>query len=345
VARLADGAKLTIKTRQGGTTRRAVFHGKQGAIARHYYVNGKSRPFNAEARQWLADVIPQILRDSAIHAKARVARILKRGGPKAVLREIAKINDGYARSVYIRTLARSGSFKPPIVNGMIAAAGSINSGYSKERALAAIYKTQHPRGDQLTVLLEAGVGMDSGYETSRLLQLVTTTMPMNAATLNAWFKMAASIGSDYEARRAFSALLARPHLSPAVTERIIATAAKNLDSAYALQTTLSDAAAHLHGSSDAVAAYCKAARHIGSSYGKREALLALLKHAKLHQADYLCVLNAAAGIGSGYDRATVLMQAARQMPRDPKLTNRYRAIAKTIGDNYERDQAESAISD
>ncbi len=343
IATLADGSELEISATQNGATRRAIFFGKNGGIEKNYYINGKEQPFDANAQKWLASVLPQILRESAINAKARIARILKRGGPDAVLAEIGKTQSGYARSVYIRTFAQSGTLKPAIVDKLIAEVAGIDSGYEKEQALTVIYKTQHPRGDQLTTLLKAGSGMDSAYETSQLLQLVAAKILLDKTTIQTYLGMTGKIDSDYEMSRALSALLARSDLTPAVTTQVIAMAAEHLGSPYDLRTTLGKAASRLGASEAAVVAYCQATTHINSSYDKREALATLLRKAKLQKAGYMCVLDATTGIDSDYDRATLLMEIARQMPNDSALVAKYRAVAKTISSAYERSQAEDAL--
>ncbi|MGH8273044.1 MAG: M56 family metallopeptidase [Gammaproteobacteria bacterium] len=343
VVTLANGSELEIEAIQNGTTRRAVFSGTNGAIERSYYVNGKAQPFDANAHKWLARVVPQILRESAINVKARIAHIFKRGGPDAVLAEIAKIRGGYARSIYISTFAQSGPLNPAIVDRLIAEAAGIDSAYGKEHALAAIYKTQHPHGSQLTALLKAGSGMDSGYQTSQLLQLVAAKMPLDNTTVHTYLEMAGKIDSDYEMRTSLSALLQRPDVTPSITMQVIAMAAKHLSSAYALQTTLGIAASRLGNSSKAVMTYCRAASHISSSYGKRQALDTLLQKTKLKKSGYMCVLNATASVSSDYDRATLLVKIAHQMPNDSALLEKYRSITKTIGSAYDREQAEDAL--
>jgi hypothetical protein len=112
----------------------------------------------------------------------------------------------------------------------------------------------------------------------------------------------------------------------------------------AAQMPLDKAAAHVDGSATAAKAYCQSARHIGSSYGKRMALDDLVRTAKLDEAGYLCVLETAAGISSDYDKSTLLVGVAHQMPNNAALETKYREVAQGIGSDYDRKQAERALN-
>ena len=74
-----------------------------GAIERRYREGTSERPFEPEGRQWLAQVLPAFIRQTGIGAPARVARILRQGGPQAVLREIALIEQGRALAALVKS--------------------------------------------------------------------------------------------------------------------------------------------------------------------------------------------------------------------------------------------------
>jgi bla regulator protein blaR1 len=343
LASLGDGDDLDIEVTRNGVTRRVTFTGTQTGIERRYYVNDKEQPFNAETRKWLAGVLPEIMRETAIDAKQRVARLYKQGGADAVLAEIDKIHSGYARSVYIRYFATLTTLPPAITDKLINSAAVIDSDYEKEQALIGIYKGQHLQATQLTALLKAASGIESDYEASQVLQLVAARMPLDNDNVQSYLGAAGHIGSDYELRTTLAALLARPDITPAVTTSIIATAVKHIGSSYDLRTVLTEAAAHVDKSDVAVNAYCQGAVRIGSSYDRREALSVLLEKAHLSDAGYVAVLDTAVGIDSSYDRSTLLQEVARQLPRKPALIAKYRAAAESIGDSYQRHQAEDAL--
>ncbi|MGH8373049.1 MAG: hypothetical protein ACRETO_09970, partial [Gammaproteobacteria bacterium] len=324
-------------------SRRVIFTGKHDGIERHYYVNNAEQPFNAKTRKWLAEVLPEIMRETAIDAKARVARLLKHGGPDAVLNDIDKIHGGYARSVYIRDFATLTTLPAATTDKLISSTTAIDSDYQKGQALIAIYKGQHLQGAQLTALLKAASGIGSDYAAGQVLRMVASRMPLDDVNVQSYLGAAGHIGSDYELRTTLSVLLARPELTPAVTAKIIATAVNHIGSSYDLRTVLTEAAAHVDNSDAAVNAYCQAAVHVNSSYDQREALSVLLGKARLNDAGYVSVLETAAGIDSSYDRSTLLQEIARQLPHKPALIAKYHAVAQTISDSYQRHQAEDAL--
>lgn len=344
LASLGAGDRLEMTVTQESTSRRIVFFNNGGKGIRHaYYIDGKSQPFDAGARRWLGGILPEILRETALNAKTRIARILKQGGPQAVVREIGRIRSGYARSVYIRDFSATGSLKKGVVDKLIVLAADIGSGYEREQALVGLFRSQDLWRSQLSALLKAGAGIDSGYEKSQLLKTVAGKMPLDKKNVSTYLGMTATIHSDYEKRMALKALLARPGLQKQALAEVMSMAAEHMHASYDLRTTLAMTAARVDGSEVAAKAYCKAAERIGSSYDKRMALSKLVRMAKLNKAGYLCVLDAAAGIDSDYDRTTLLVGVARSMPNNAALEAKYRAVAKSIVSDYDRRQAEEAL--
>ena len=106
VSRLSPGGYLRIKDgRRGGTENSVEFRAaSNGAIERRFWVSGRERPFDAEGRKWLAEVLPKFIRQSGIGAKARVARFMQSGGAGAVLAEISRIEGSWAKRVYFTEL-------------------------------------------------------------------------------------------------------------------------------------------------------------------------------------------------------------------------------------------------
>src|SRR6202042_2345676 len=75
-----------------------------GNLTKTYSVGWNTKPLDDEARAWLGRVLPQAIRDSGIGAGPRVARILRQGGPQAVIAEMGLIHSDGAKRVYVEQL-------------------------------------------------------------------------------------------------------------------------------------------------------------------------------------------------------------------------------------------------
>lgn len=75
-----------------------------GGVHARMYVDGKETAFDADARAWVASLLPNLLREAAHDADGRVARYRARGGIDGALREIATIESGGSKAEIIRAV-------------------------------------------------------------------------------------------------------------------------------------------------------------------------------------------------------------------------------------------------
>ena len=85
---------------------------RRAILNRSYSVGWSTKPIDDEGRAWLARTLPQLIRDSGIGAGPRVARILRQGGPQAVLTEIGRIHSDGSKRVYLEQLFSQATLKP-----------------------------------------------------------------------------------------------------------------------------------------------------------------------------------------------------------------------------------------
>jgi hypothetical protein len=114
-----------------------------GQIVRHYLVDGREKPLDADARAWLRAALPDLLRDSGIDAPERVRRILKKGGAAAVLAEIAKIHSDGTKRLYIRELVPIGNLNTDQFQSVL----------RDVRGMGSVSRSEHAEGQSARLLL------------------------------------------------------------------------------------------------------------------------------------------------------------------------------------------------
>src|SRR5258705_3617757 len=78
VAAIPDDGALRIHDSRGPRTfRLTIIRGSDGELRRDYSINGQSRSFDAEGREWFRAVLLQATREGGLDAPNRVQRILK----------------------------------------------------------------------------------------------------------------------------------------------------------------------------------------------------------------------------------------------------------------------------
>ena len=93
VTYISPGGFLKFSKKSFGNRRTIELEGEaNGVINRTYREGTKNLPFEPDGRQWMASVLPEIIRTTGIGAEERVKKFYNKGGIDAVLDEIENQN-------------------------------------------------------------------------------------------------------------------------------------------------------------------------------------------------------------------------------------------------------------
>jgi hypothetical protein len=317
VKSLDPGGSFTIETSKTGasgarSSRVTVSAAKDGALSRTYRIDGKAVS-EAEGRNWLASVLPDAVRELAIGADARVARILASSGPAGVLDEIARIRSGWARHVYFVQLF-------------------------DQAALDAATLARSLR--------QASQQIESDFARGEVARKAAERFALDDTSAPAFTDLVHAIESDFEARRALGAALARPGLSPSVTARLLKAAipqgASGIQSDFEmaeLLQALPPAAVEALGP-----AYVDAVASIASDFERRRVLAALARQPALPPARVVSIADLTASMGSDFERAEVLIALARNQRMEGPAKDAVLKGAERMGSDFERGRVLSTVA-
>ena len=110
VKSLAPGGYILIEEGTWLRTERSyeVRADSNGSLSRTFRVAGRAQPMDADAQAWAAGILLTVIRESGVSADLRVERLLRKGGPAAVLREVSEIHSDGSRRSYLRELVERG---------------------------------------------------------------------------------------------------------------------------------------------------------------------------------------------------------------------------------------------
>src|SRR5579864_4232340 len=235
-----------FRLEDGGLLSKRVYEVKAdaaGNLTRTYSVGWSTKPMDDEGRAWLARTLPQVIRDSGIGAGPRVARILRQGGPQAVLTEIGRIHSDGSKRVYLEQLfSQAATLKPSDLKNasrlirsissdgdkaqviitvdanyfatdlrsyLFDAAASITSDGDKRRVLSDIVRKDGGSSDTLASAARAARHISSdGDKAEVLIEMATPYRPAGGVDM-AYFDAANSISSDGDHARVLSKMLAQ----------------------------------------------------------------------------------------------------------------------------------------
>ncbi len=377
IAALSRGGYFHIEERGGDTERRLEIEPGRDGLERKWFVDGKERPYDAEARAWLAKTLLVVFRRTGLDAERRAERILRKGGVDAVLQEVAQIPSDYAARQYYQVLltrpnldqatllrvvrqagqeigsdfelaelliaiAKHQPLEESVRLAYVEAVGSIGSDFERHRALKPVLTRQGISREMAAAMLTSAEGIGSDFELASLLTEITEAHGIDATLAPAFFDALASVSSDFEHHRVLSAVARQAKGDRAVLDRALEAAA-GIRSDFELASFLVELSASYPADRPLPASFFGAVGHIQGDFEHGRVLKAVINRKPLAEANLLAVLESAAGIQSDFELAEVVIAAARAQPPTERTRPAFLKAAEQISSEHERGRVLSAI--
>src|SRR5439155_1348941 len=231
IATLASGGRIVIKVDYGAHDRRlTIERGPGGALEREYKVDGSDKPFDDEARTWLAETLTLLFRRSGFMAEERARWILDRRGIQGLITELGEISGDYGRRIYYEEAVKSGKLdagRPACFKA--AHTGASQSGHRRARA-AVVRRRGTTHSTRANVPAWAN-SMNPDYVLAELFAEVGNSYVLDDTLRPLFFAAASNLSSDYEHGRTLRSIVERGETPRAVTLAVLESA-KTLSSDY-----------------------------------------------------------------------------------------------------------------
>jgi len=285
-------------------------------------------PNSQEGKTLIAMAIKDML-ELGFDAEGRIQRLYNKGGKKALMGELSRLNSDYIKRLYLEWLLEN---------------------------------TDLSTDELKTVASNIENRIGSDYDKSVLLTNYSDKYFDDSASTNAWLAAVASIGSDYDKANAMKKFMEQS--SPKADMQKALQITSSVGSDYDKSTILETAIEHNSYNQADYKDLLDAINKVGSSYNKKELLKKLiqdeipggddfnylLKSINKIESDYekhevlselttkniasddqwRGIMMEASKVNSEYDRAEVLIDCARHMPRNDSLHNAFMDAANSI---------------
>ena len=312
VRSLSPNSYLFIsEQRRGGISRRLELRPTPdgNSAERRYFVDSRDAAFDSEGRDWLARILPTVIRRTGMAAEDRVARILTAKGMVGMLNEISVLESDHVAGKYFRLLLAKAN----------------------------------PNGAVLRdIRNQAAREIESDHELAGLLGDNAEKAMADSVARSAYFGAALAVGSDRELRRVLSATL-RDTL-PADGAAQALQGARSIGSDRELAELLMEVGGEHLRTAAVRAAFFEALRSIRSDNEQRRVLTRTADLANLSPEMLSSVMLASRNIGSDRELAVVLMKLAARYPLTGGLREQYLEAASHIGSDHEKKQALAALA-
>ena len=300
VARMARDALFEVEERIGRVSRRARLHGEPtGEMERRYWVDGDEVAWGTEADRWLAQILPELFRQTTINAEARVRRMVAAGGPDRVFAEVAAIRSSHVSAHYFEILMDE----------------------------VALDDADYAR------VIEVAGGIDSDHTAGELLFAVIDRAGLRPAFQEPMLRAAESLGSDHQKSRVLEKLL-EADLSPTQLNAVVASS-QTIESDHNLSMVLVEVARRGRLADLDRGAFLDALATIQSDHATGVVVDAFLDIDALDGVEIMRVLEMAEAIGSDHERATVLGTLVERHDLEPPEVSRFLEVATVMRSDHQ----------
>jgi hypothetical protein len=196
VKSISDNGSFRLQEQRGNVTRRIEIAENSNATQRHsYFLDGQAKEFDAEAKAWLARTLARVIPGTGIDAAKRVEKLLKQGGPSAVLEETSRLSGDRNKRVYFEFLFSGDNVDPGILRNALQ---QLSSDYEVGNLIIAVSEKFLRQPASASVLFEGVKGISSSYEQRRVLSAMVKNKNLSHNALLYVLKSATSISSDYD---------------------------------------------------------------------------------------------------------------------------------------------------
>jgi hypothetical protein len=366
VKSISSDGYFRLEQWSAGPARTYLVRPGSNGIERLYSVDGVSKALDADGRAWLARILPEVIRESAVGAPERVKRILRQQGAGGVLVEINKIRSDHSRRVYIENLLDYGSLNGEDLResmrlgrkissdgekaGLLIAAAphyqtsatresffdtvdSISSDGEHRRVLASVLERYGPDRETLALALRSAKRISSDGEKAAVLIQAADFRLMDDTARTNYFRAADSISSDGEHAKVLSAVLQKNADKDILIRSL--RSASGISSDGEKCAVLTEAAAVFVDDAIVRRAFFDTAGTISSDGERKHALSALLKKADWSADTLREVAKSASRMSSDGEKAAVLVALADALPKQPEISEALMAAADSISSSGE----------
>ncbi|MEM9299339.1 MAG: hypothetical protein AAGA64_13240 [Bacteroidota bacterium] len=271
VTSISPGGYLEISKTTFGSKRAIVIEPRGGTLKRQYYEGRKEVEWNPDGKEWLAEILPDVVRSTGFAAESRVNRYFKKGGVDAVLDEVSRLESDYVRSIYGKLLLDK-----------------------DELTVNQLAKSIEELSDEIS----------SDYYLAQMLKDNSSKFLKQEKTAEAYFSAVRNISSDYYATVVLKKSLER-YTPTATTLAKIMVASRDIDSDYYQASLLSEVLELEKLDGPMIAEIIETTKDISSDYYQSQILKKAMDLDNLSSESFEELIEAISDVSSDYYMASV----------------------------------------
>lgn len=358
---ISRGGYLRIRKSSFGNRREVLAEAGSGGTVEYQFWSGRRRvDDDAEAREWLADVLVEVIRTTGIGAEGRVKRFYEKGGLDGVLEEVDDIRSDFVSSIYLREVLGMGLSDKELVKVAGYVPRELDSDhyitevfkdygdlfFKNEEATSAFltsirrmdsdhYKSiilkralREDLNDEMVVkVLDASNIMDSDHYKTTIYRDLLDRRQLSDKVIDQIVKSAADIDNDHYATQVLKDALDRPNLSDEAFNNLM-DAVSNIDSDHYVTETFKGMMRARDISDKVVEAIIERLEYMDSDHYRNVIISNLFEDHKISSKYFGSLLNTVDDIDSDHYSSLIL----KKVLREQDLTEQdYERVLEKVG--------------
>lgn len=296
---ISKGGYIEIKKSSFGKKRKIIIEKEGNKLIRKYYVGWSEKDYYPEGKQWLSDVLPEILRSTTIGAESRVDRFYKKGGAKDVLDEIKKMESDYVQSAYFKLLLKKPLSSKEVTN----------------------------------TLNTVGKVISSDHYLANILRKNQELFLKNSSSIDAYISAAKTVGSDHYLTQILKSIISNKEIDDAQLASLL-TISENINSDHYLSEVLGNIMDERKLNENNMEQVMKLSKNIGSDHYKTNTLKKALRNKNLSKQAYNSFMNSLNDINSDHYASEVIKELVKNKLDNESFNNVLEIITKNISSSH-----------
>ena len=275
IVSMSPDGYLQVRKTVFGSKRTLIIASEEGGLRKEYYEGRTKLPFDPAGKQWMGEILPELVRSTTIGAESRVARFFKKGGTNAVLNEIDLLTSNHVKSKYASLLLKQPINPKEYAKIIDRMSETMDSNFYLAGFLKDNLDKFIKSNEALEAAFRATNNMDSDHYKTEVIKSGLSEKDVSIDAVKIIMKSTGNMDSDHYKTEVLNSLLAQHNLTDEVINEMIITT-KTIDSDYYRSVVLNRALEKEGLSEASYQSALESVRSIDSDHYKAEVLRSLV---------------------------------------------------------------------
>jgi hypothetical protein len=340
-----NGYFIVSKIVFGNSRKIEIRSDENGKLTKKYFEGKTEGSFEKEGKQWLADILPDIIRRTGVGAESRVQRIYKSEGIKGLLNEIEEIDEysGSVRNLYFVVMVDLIDFNEQELAALIPAMEMIRSNSTKGTLMRNILFNYNLSEANTIRLLKTTSTLDYNTERGSTLRVLNNKLKQHTSVMESYFVVLEDMGINSEKGNVLKHLMKNVNLQPQYYVMLFESLT-DFSSEREKGAVLLSALKYMPMDDEVIEAFIETVEDMSSHYYilKGEIMNALVDQQASHSISkgnktvILQMLSTAIDFNSNSQKGLTMRKVNRILIDDYEVLQRYAECLESISDQIEK---------